>query len=127
MVDDLKTVGMKTRRRILGDMHVDRASSDVTAFDEPFQELITEGAWGRVWSRTDIGSRERSMLTIALLAAQGHWEELRMHIRATKNTGATPDDIREALLHVAIYCGVPAANRAIKEARKAYAEIGMDV
>lgn len=105
---------MKTRRSVLGDAHVDRAEAAKTAFDEPFQALITDAAWGRVWSRPDIPKRERSMLTIALLAALGHDEELAMHVRATANTGASADDIREVLLHVAIYAGVPAANRAIK-------------
>lgn len=108
---------MATRRAVLGDAHVDRAEANKTAFDEPFQALITEAAWGRVWSRPNISRRERSMLTIALLAALGHDEELAMHIRATANTGASADDIRECLLHVAIYAGVPAANRAIKIAK----------
>lgn len=115
--------GIKTRREVLGDAHVDRALANKTAFDEPFQELITEAAWGHVWSRPNWTKRERSMVTIALLAALGHYDEVAMHVRATANTGATPDDIREALLHVAIYAGVPAANHAIKVARQALAEI----
>ncbi len=115
--------GMKTRRAVLGDAHVDRAQSNKSAFDEPFQELITEAAWGHVWSRPNWTKRERSMVTIALLAALGHDDEVAMHVRATANTGATPDDIREALLHVAIYAGVPAANHAIKIAKKALADI----
>jgi 4-carboxymuconolactone decarboxylase len=110
--------GMATRRAVLGDAHVDRAESSKTAFDAPFQELITEAAWGHVWSRPQWTKRERSMVTIALLAALGQDEEVAMHVRATANTGATPDDIMEALLHVAIYAGVPAANHAIKIARK---------
>ena len=115
--------GMATRRTVLGEAHVDRAEAAKTEFDQPFQELITEAAWGHVWSRPNWTKRERSMVTIALLASLGHDEELAMHIRATENTGATRDDIREALLHVAIYAGVPAANHAIKIARKVYDEM----
>lgn len=114
---------MRTRRGVLGDAHVDRAEAGKTAFDDPFQALITEAAWGRVWSRPDITPRERSMLTIALLAALGHDEELAMHVRATARTGASATDIREALLHVAIYAGVPAANRAFKVAKRTLAEM----
>jgi 4-carboxymuconolactone decarboxylase len=115
--------GMATRRQVLGDAHVDRAEAGKTAFDEPFQELITEAAWGHVWSRPDWTKRERSMVTIALLAALGHYEEVAMHVRATANTGATRDDIREALLHVAIYAGVPAANHAIKIVKQTFDEM----
>lgn len=116
--------GMATRRAVLGDSHVDRAEAATTAFDAPFQELITEAAWGHLWSRPDLSRRERSLITIALLAALGQDEELAMHVRATANTGATAQDVREALLHVAIYAGVPAANHAIKIAREALAEMG---
>lgn len=106
--------GMATRRTVLGDRHVDNAEKNKTAFDQPFQDLITEAAWGHVWSRPEWTKRERSMVTIALLAALGHDEEVAMHVRATANTGATPDDLREAMLHVALYAGIPAANHAIK-------------
>ena len=106
--------GMKTRRSVLGDAHVDRAEKMKTAFDEPFQTLITESAWGHVWSRPGLTKRERSLITIALLAALGHHDEVAMHTRATANTGATPDDLMEVMLHVAIYAGVPAANHNIK-------------
>lgn len=123
--DGLK--GDATRREVLGADHVDRASRATTRFDSPFQDLIKASAWERVWSRPDISRRERSMLTIALLASLGHWEELAMHIKATKNTGATADDVREVLLHVAIYAGVPAANQAIKVAKAAYKEMGLEV
>ena len=112
--------GMATRRSVLGDAHVDRASSAATDFDQPFQEMITEGAWGTVWSRPTISKRERSMITIALLAALGHDEEVAMHVRATANTGASREDICDALLHVAIYAGVPAANRAFKIAKHVF-------
>ena len=115
--------GLATRRSVLGEAHVDRALANETPFDQPFQQLITEGAWGSVWSRDQWSKRERSMVTIALLAALGHDEEVAMHIRATANTGATRDDICEALMHVAIYAGVPAANHAFKIAKATYAEI----
>jgi 4-carboxymuconolactone decarboxylase len=114
--------GMMTRRAVLGDAHVDRAEAGKSEFDAPFQDMITESAWGHVWSRPNLSKRERSMITIALLAALGHDDELAMHIRATANTGATREDIREALLHVAIYAGVPAANRALRIAKQVFAE-----
>jgi 4-carboxymuconolactone decarboxylase len=115
--------GMKTRRKVLGDAHVARAESSKSDFDAPFQELITEAAWGHVWSRPNISLRERSMITIALLAALGQDEEVAMHVRSCRNTGASADDIREALLHVAIYAGVPAANHAIKIVKETFAEL----
>jgi len=118
--------GMKTRRSVLGDAHVDRAEAATTPFDQPFQQLITESAWGTVWSGNHWTKRERSMVTIALLAALGQDEELAMHVRATVNTGATDEDIREALLHVAIYAGVPAANHAFKIAKLALASMRAD-
>lgn len=115
--DDRFEAGMKVRRAVLGDAHVDRAEAAKTDFDQDFQRFITEGAWGSVWSRPGLTKRERSLLTITLLAALGHEDELAMHLRATANTGASHDDIKEALLHVAVYAGVPAANRAIKIAK----------
>ena len=115
--------GMATRRAVLGDTHVDRAEAAKTPFDQPFQQLITEGAWGTVWADDTITQRERSMLTLALLAATGSFDEIPMHIRATANTGASEDDVMQALLHVAIYAGVPKANHAIKLAKQTYAEM----
>ncbi|KXF75402.1 4-carboxymuconolactone decarboxylase [Paramesorhizobium deserti] len=115
--------GILTRRAVLGDPHVDRAQSSTTDFDRPFQELITEAAWGHVWSRPGWTKRERSLVTIAVLAALGHDEEVAMHVRATANTGATREDIGEALLHVAIYAGVPAANRAIRIAKEVFEQM----
>ena len=115
--------GMATRRAVLGDAHVDRAEAAKTDFDAPFHTLITEGAWGSVWSRDTISKRERSMLTIALLAGLGNDHELAMHIRATARTGASRQDVLEALLHVAIYAGVPRANHAIKIAKETFAEM----
>jgi 4-carboxymuconolactone decarboxylase len=121
--NDRFKIGMATRRAVLGEAHVDRATAAMTDFDKPFQTFITEGAWGSVWSRPQLTNRERSLVTIALLAALGHDEEVAMHTRATANTGATPEDVREALLHVAVYAGVPAANRAFKIVKKAFAEM----
>ena len=115
--------GMQTRRKVLGDAHVDRAEAGKTDLDLPFQELITEGAWGTVWSSDRISLRERSMLTLALLAATGNFEEIPMHIRATANTGASKEDVMEAFQHVAIYAGVPRANHALKLAKQTYAEM----
>ncbi len=115
--------GMEVRRRVLGDAHVDRAEAQKTDFDEAFQTLITEGAWGTVWASDGIGDRERSMLTLALLAALGNFEEIPMHIRATARTGASKRDVLEAFQHVAIYAGVPRANHAIKIAKQTYAEM----
>lgn len=118
--------GMMTRRAVLGAEHVDRAEQGKTSFDEPFQNMITEAAWGHVWSRPELNRRERSMITIALLAALGHDEEVAMHVRAAQNTGATRDDICEVLMHVAIYAGVPAANRAIRIAKQTFDEIDLE-
>ncbi|MDX1820884.1 MAG: 4-carboxymuconolactone decarboxylase [Paracoccaceae bacterium] len=115
--------GMEVRRRVLGDAHVDRAEAGKTGFDEPFQTLITEGAWGNVWASDGISLRERSMLTLALLAATGNFEEIPMHIRATARTGASKRDVLEAFQHVAIYAGVPRANHALKLAKATYAEM----
>lgn len=112
--------GMARRRKVLGDAHVDRAEAAKTDFDAPFQALITDAAWGHVWARDTISLRERSMLTIALLAGLGNDHELAMHIRATRNTGASETDVMEALLHVAIYAGVPRANHAIRIAKEVF-------
>ncbi|GAA6208073.1 4-carboxymuconolactone decarboxylase [Cognatishimia sp. WU-CL00825] len=116
-------LGMKTRRTVLGDAHVDRAELQKTDFDVPFQTLITESAWGTVWASDGISQRERSMLTLALLAALGNFEEIPMHIRACTRTGASKRDVLEAFQHVAIYAGVPRANHALKLAKKTYAEL----
>lgn len=117
--------GMTTRRNVLGDAHVDRAEAAKSAFDEPFQTMITEAAWGTLWADETISKRDRSMLTLALLAATGNFEEIPMHVRATANTGASPDDVLQAFMHVAVYAGVPKANHAIKLAKQTYAEMGV--
>jgi len=102
---------------------VDRAEAAKTELDAPFQSLITEAAWGTVWASDKISRRERSMLTLALLAATGNFEEIPMHIRATANTGASKSDVIEAFQHVAIYAGVPKANHALKLAKQTYQEM----
>jgi 3-oxoadipate enol-lactonase/4-carboxymuconolactone decarboxylase len=112
--DDRYERGLAVRKRTLGEAHVARAAANQTEFDADFQRFITEGAWGSVWARPGLTPRERSMITLALLAALGHEGELALHTRATRNTGATPDDIKETMLHVAVYGGVPAANSAIR-------------
>jgi 4-carboxymuconolactone decarboxylase len=106
---------------VLGDEHVDRATAAATDLDADFQRWITETAWGGVWVRPDLDLRTRSLLTIAILGALNH-DELELHLRAARNTGVTPAEIREALLHVAVYAGVPAANRAFKVAKEVYEE-----
>lgn len=123
MTDARFDKGMETRRSVLGDAHVDRAEAAKTDLDLPFQELITVSAWGTVWASDAISRRERSMLTLALLAATGNFEEIPMHIRATARTGASKQDVMEAFQHVAIYAGVPRANHAIKLAKQTYAEM----
>ncbi|OAN87107.1 4-carboxymuconolactone decarboxylase [Sulfitobacter geojensis] len=119
--------GMATRRAVLGDAHVDRAEADKSEFDAPFQTMITEGAWGTLWSDDSISKRERSMLTLSLLAATGNFDEIPMHVRATANTGASPQDVVQAFMHVAVYAGVPKANHAIKLAKQTYAEMGISI
>ena len=121
-MSDRNALGQKIRRNVLGDAHVDRAEAARTTDDAPFQDLITEAAWGTVWASDAISLRERSMLTLALLAATGNFEEIPMHIRACRRTGASRSDVMEAFQHVAIYAGVPRANHAIKLAKQVWAE-----
>ena len=120
MDKDLHKKGMSTRRSVLGDEHVDRAIAGTTDFDRDFQDYITKGAWGMVWDRPGLTKRERSLITIALLSALGHDEELKMHLKATKNTGASVNDVKEVLLHTAVYAGVPVANNAFKIAKELF-------
>ncbi|MGB8622062.1 MAG: 4-carboxymuconolactone decarboxylase [Paracoccaceae bacterium] len=122
-MSDMRDAGDATRRKVLGERHVNRSRKGDAVLDPPFVDLITEAAWGHVWSRGTISLRERSMMTIALLAGLGNFEELALHIRATANTGASKEDVLEALMHVAIYAGVPRANHAIKVARETFAEM----
>lgn len=113
--------GMEVRRRVLGDEHVDRAARQVTELDADFQRWITENVWGELWTRDVLELRERSMITIAILGALNH-EELELHLRAARNTGVAVAEIAEVLLHVAVYAGAPAANRAFKVAKSIYEE-----
>ncbi len=110
--------GMAVRREVLGDAHVDRAVEATTPFTEDFQRFITEYAWGGVWTRPGLDRRSRSMITLTALIARGHDEELAMHVRAARTNGLTDDEIKEIILHSAIYCGVPAANTAFRIAQE---------
>ena len=110
--EERAAAGMQTRREVLGDDHVDRAVASTTEFTADFQDFITRYAWGELWNRPGLSRPERSMITLAVLAALGRDEELALHVRAGVRNGLTPADIREVLLQVAVYAGVPAANRA---------------
>jgi 4-carboxymuconolactone decarboxylase len=114
--------GMAVRRAVLGDVHVDQATAAATGLTADFQDLITRYAWGEIWSRPGLDRRSRSCITLALLAALGHEEELAMHVRAALRIGLSADEIKEVLLQVAVYAGVPAANRAFKVAQRALDE-----
>ena len=120
--EDLLRQGMKTRREVLGDEYVDGAVSATTDFDKDFQEYITSSAWGSVWSRDGLSRRDRSLITVTQLASLHYWDELALHIRAAIRNGVTRDEIKEALLHVAVYAGVPAANSANKIAKQVFLE-----
>ena len=109
--------GMSVRRAVLGDPHVDQAAAATTGFTADFQDLITRYAWGEVWARPGLDRRTRSCITLAMLAALGHEEELAMHVRAALGLGLRADEIKEVLLQVAVYAGVPAANRAFRVAQ----------
>ncbi|MEZ4622682.1 MAG: 4-carboxymuconolactone decarboxylase [Caldilineaceae bacterium] len=115
--------GMEVRRAVLGDAHVDRAEANKTDFDADFQRMITEFAWGTVWNGDEIDRQTRHLITMAILAALGKEHELAMHIRATRNTGVTPEQLKAVFHHVAIYAGVPAANRAFAIAKEVFAEV----
>jgi 4-carboxymuconolactone decarboxylase len=116
--------GMTVRRAVLGDEHVDRAVATTSSFTEPFQDLITRYAWGEIWSRPGLSRAERSMITLAMLAALQHENELAMHVRAALRNGLSPEQIQEVLLQVAVYAGVPAANRAFAVAQRVLSEVG---
>ncbi|MDN3566336.1 alpha/beta fold hydrolase [Paeniroseomonas aquatica] len=115
--------GMAVRRRILGEAHVARSEAALTAMDAPFREFILEGVWGRVWTRPGLSYRDRSLLCLGILSALGHHEEFRLHVRATANTGVTPEEIAEVLLQVAAYGGVPTANTALRIAKETLREM----
>jgi 4-carboxymuconolactone decarboxylase len=121
--DEKYKTGMQIRKFVLGEDHVNRAEANKSEFDEDFQRLITETAWGTVWARPGLDIKTRHLLTIAMLATLGNHEELAMHIRATPNTGVTREDVKEVLLQVAVYAGIPAANAAIAIAKRVYGEL----
>lgn len=123
MSDEKYENGMRIRREVLGDAHVNRAEANKTEFDADFQRFITETAWGSVWSRPGLDRVTRHLVTIAILAALGKENELAMHVRATRNTGVTPDQLKEVFHQVAVYAGIPAANSAFAVAKKVYAEL----
>jgi 4-carboxymuconolactone decarboxylase len=125
-MDDSERVrqGMAVRREVLGSEHVDRAVATTTSFTEPFQDFITRYAWGEIWSRPGLTRPERSIITLAVLAALGREHELAMHVKAALRNGLTPDQIGEVLLQVAVYAGVPAANRAFAIAQQALRDEG---
>ena len=114
--------GMKVRRAVLGDAHVDRANAGISDFNRDFQDLITRYAWGEIWSRTGLDRKTRSCMVLTAMIALSHWDEFRMHLRAAFNNGLTEAEIKEVILQSAIYCGVPAANHAFKEAEAVIAE-----
>jgi len=114
--------GMKIRRAVLGDAHVDRARAQENSFNAPFQDLITRYAWGEIWTRPGLPRKTRSLITIAMTVALNRPEELRMHLRAAKNNRVTQKDVQEVLLQTAIYCGVPAANHAFHIAEEVFRE-----
>ena len=116
--------GMAVRREVLGDAHVDRATSAATDLTREFQEFITEYAWGTIWTRPGLDRRSRSMITLTALIARGHHEELAMHLRAARRNGLTLDEIKEVIMQSAIYCGVPDANTAFRIAQQTFAEEG---
>ena len=122
MSDDAYDAGMKVRREVLGDAHVDRAIERTTDFTAPFQEFITRYAWGSVWTREGLDRRTRSCITLAVLTALGREKEIAMHVRAARANGLSADEISEVLLHTAVYAGVPAANAAYAIAERVLAE-----
>jgi 4-carboxymuconolactone decarboxylase len=120
--DERKAAGLRVRREVLGDAHVDRAVANTTEFTADFQDFITRYAWGELWARPGLSRPQRSMVTMALLAGLGRYEELAMHVRAAIRNGVTAAEISEVLLHVAVYAGVPAANHAFVIADKTIKE-----
>ena len=118
--------GMRVRRAVLGDAHVDRSTAGATEFTREFQELITRYAWGEIWTRPGLDRRTRSCMVLTTMIALGHWDEFRMHVRAGFNNGLTESEIQEVILQAAIYCGVPAAHHAFREASAVVAERNAD-
>jgi 4-carboxymuconolactone decarboxylase len=121
--DDRFEKGMAMRKSVLGAEHVARAEANKTDFDADYQRYITESAWGSIWTRPGLDKKTRHLLAIAMLAALGKQDELAMHIRATRNTGVSPEEVREVFLQVSVYAGVPAANSAFAVAKRVYKEL----
>ena len=121
--EERRAAGMRTRREVLGDAHVDRAVAGTTPFTAGFQDFITRVAWGDVWQRPGLSRRERSIATLSITIALRHWDEFALHVRAAVNNGLTDEDIAEVLQHAAVYAGVPAANHAYKVAGPILAEL----
>jgi 4-carboxymuconolactone decarboxylase len=117
--------GLAVRRAVLGDAHVDRSLAARDGFSTEFQDFITRYAWGEIWTRPGLERKTRSYLVLAICASLGRWEEFRLHCRASFANGVTTDDIKEVILQIAVYAGVPAANTAMKEAREVFAELGI--
>ncbi|CAD7376016.1 4-carboxymuconolactone decarboxylase [Xanthomonas arboricola] len=115
--DERYQAGLRERRRVLGDAHVERSLAARTEFTDEFQALITRYAWGTIWTRDGLPAHTRSLLTLAMMVALGHDEEFKLHVRAARNNGVTPEQIKEVLLQAAVYCGVPAANHAFALAK----------
>ena len=126
MSDEAYDLGMRIRREVLGSAHVDRATARSDRFDAPFQELVTRYCWGDVWGRETLSRRERSLINLAMLSALNRPDEFKLHVRGAINNGLSVEDIREVLLQVMIYCGVPAANAAFHQARDVLREMGLD-
>ena len=120
--DERREQGMAVRREVLGDDHVDRANAQVTDTTRDFQDFITRYAWGDIWSRPGLDRRLRSTVTITVLIAHGHWEELGMHLRAAIRNGLTRDEVSEIILQSGVYCGVPSANSAFRIAQEVFGE-----
>jgi 4-carboxymuconolactone decarboxylase len=121
---DRHAAGMRVRREVLGSAHVDRAQTKLNDFNGEFQDFITRAAWGEVWTRPGLDRKTRSCMVLSTMIALGAWDEYKLHVRAAFNNGLTRDDIKEVILQAAIYCGVPKANHAIKEAEGVFAELG---
>lgn len=122
-MNDTYEKGMGVRRAVLGDAHVDRSLAGQTDFNREFQDLITRYAWGEIWTRPGLDRKTRSCMVLTAMMALGHWEEFRMHVRAAFNNGLTVEEIKEVILQAAIYCGVPVANHAFKEAAAVFDEM----
>ncbi len=119
--------GMKLRRAVLGDEHVDRATANINAFNEAFQDLTTRFAWGEIWSRPELSKHSRSLITLAMLLALNRGPEFRLHVKAALNNGVSIEEIKEVILHAGIYCGLPAAHAAFHAAEEVFEELNVEI